>query len=136
MSESNLKKDIRHFLLADGTVSGLIGSRLYPAMAEENVATPYVIYSIVSFKPTMAHDGPTGGARARVQFHIVADRVGSLEAVSTAIQDALEGLRQSIGAANTTHIGRCAVDNVIDLGVNEDTRDREKTVDFEISLHN
>lgn len=133
-----LKTDLWYFITQDAGVSALIGTKLYPTQAPQNVAAPYVTFQTLNPEFTMAHDGPTGDRSVTVQFNIVAGNPILLENIGDAITAALVpagGLRQSIGASNTTFIGRASIDNNIDLGFNADTNEFEKALDFSLKYN-
>ena len=133
-----LKKDLIHFLMADATLTGLISTRLYPHEAPQGTPAPYVVYSQVSGSQTHTHDGPTGNKRARFQFNVVGGSPASCEAVAEAIKGALEpdgGLHQAIGSSETTFVSRCTLGSEMDLGINEETRETEKALDFLINFN-
>jgi ABC-type molybdate transport system substrate-binding protein len=48
---------IYSMLKDDSAVSALVGTRIYPELAEEGAATPYVVYSVVSNTPSDTKDG-------------------------------------------------------------------------------
>jgi hypothetical protein len=48
---------IYSLLVNDSAVSAIVGTRIYPELAEEGAAAPYVVYSVVSNTPSDTKDG-------------------------------------------------------------------------------
>ena len=48
---------IYSLLVNDSAVSALVGTRIYPELAEEGASAPYVVYSVVSNTPSDTKDG-------------------------------------------------------------------------------
>lgn len=48
---------IYSLLVNDSAVSAVVGTRIYPELAEEGAAAPYVVYSVVSNTPSDTKDG-------------------------------------------------------------------------------
>ena len=48
---------IYSLLVNDSAVSAVVGTRIYPELAEEGASAPYVVYSVVSNTPSDTKDG-------------------------------------------------------------------------------
>lgn len=48
---------IYSMLKDDSAVSALVGTRIYPELAEEGASAPYIVYSVVSNTPSDTKDG-------------------------------------------------------------------------------
>jgi len=48
---------IYNLLTNDSPVNTLVGGRIYPELAKEGVAMPYIVYSVVSNSPSDTKDG-------------------------------------------------------------------------------
>ena len=48
---------IYSLLVNDSAVSAIVGTRIYPELAEEGASAPYVVYSVVSNTPSDTKDG-------------------------------------------------------------------------------
>ena len=48
---------IYNLLKNDATVNGQVSGRIYPELAKEGVAMPYIVYSVVSNSPSDTKDG-------------------------------------------------------------------------------
>lgn len=61
-----------HFSTYSGLTS-LVGTRIYPIVAPQNVKAPYCVYSKASNQREYAHDGFCNLARSRMQVSCFAD---------------------------------------------------------------
>lgn len=77
--------ELRAAIVADPTVSSLIGSRFYPNFAPQNPTRPYVTYQPISSvrTPTMLHADNLPATR--VQIDAWSDSVDEARAVADAI---------------------------------------------------
>lgn len=83
----NLESALRAQLLADATVSGLIGTRLYPVVLPEGVQLPAVTYQRVSRTP--ARDlGGVAYTQSRIQVDCWGRSYGDAKAVAHAVRAA------------------------------------------------
>lgn len=57
----SFEADLRAHLLADATVAGLVGERIYPIVAPQNAPSVRITYSIIFGEPQNSLDGHSGG---------------------------------------------------------------------------
>ena len=126
------KQDLYHAVTNDGTLSGLISSRLYPSLAPQNATYPFVEFHTVSSSDGLCQDGPIGIIRERIQFDILADTPDECEQIKDGFYTLLHGLSGQIGSGPTTTVTHCAFDNEIDFAEWEEGKSR-KSIDFLIS---
>jgi hypothetical protein len=88
---------VRDYVLADGTVAGLIGTRLYPDMLPQKCTYPAgVIQAIDIVRPNTLR-GVASLARARIQIDVYAQPTSgsssrsAADAAGTAIRQRLDG---------------------------------------------
>lgn len=127
------KQDLWHAITNDGTISGLIGARLYPGLAPQNVTYPFVTFNTVSNSDENCHDGPVGIPETRIQFDILADTPDETEQIKDGLYILLHGLTGLIGSGSTTEIETSRFDNETDLSEWEEGKHR-KEVDFLIAF--
>lgn len=94
-------------LKTDGTLAALVGTRIYPARAIQDVTTPYIVFSKVSGVRVSSHDGASGLVDARFQFSIFSTTYKSCKDVAVAIQGVLEGFSGTMGGAGGVTVGGC-----------------------------
>lgn len=78
-------------------VAALIGTRMYPLVVPQDVALPAIAYQRISSKPIMAHGGPVGLTRARVQLTLVGRSYAEVKELADAVRARLNGLRGTVG---------------------------------------
>ena len=84
-------KAMRARLVSDATITGLVGTRVYPGKAPQDVTLPYVVYSRVSTTRTPTLNGPTNVPETRIQLDVIANSQASAEQVATALRNRLDG---------------------------------------------
>lgn len=98
----SIATDLRSFLLADGTIAGLIGTRLYPNLLPQSPTFPAMTFGWVSGNRFHHLDGAAGIAGPRVQFDCWALTYLEAEALFEALRLALDGFRGDIGGSPPT----------------------------------
>ena len=85
--------DLRAYLLAQGSLTELIGNRLYPSVAPEKTPTPYVTYFEVSSYGS--HDLPI--AFPRYQFSVFDTRYLTAKNVAAELRSILQRYKGRMG---------------------------------------
>jgi len=83
---------IYSMLKDDSAVSALVGTRIYPELAEQGAATPYVVYSVVSNTPVDTKDSAPVD-EAQLEVFSVADTYAAANDLADKVRTALS--RQS-----------------------------------------
>lgn len=78
-------------LTTDGTLSALVGSRVYPLMAPGDAALPLLVYQEASEVPVRALARRLALTAWRVRFDAYAESYASAKAVKAALLNVLEG---------------------------------------------
>lgn len=81
---------IYSLLTNDATVSGLVGTRVYPGMAPQGCARPFIVYQRVSGEAYPDLDGMTGIVKSRVQVDCYANTYQAASALYAAAIAALD----------------------------------------------
>lgn len=92
-----LEAAIYAHLMADGDVTALISTRLYPLTIPQDIALPAAAYQRVSGPRWEAHTAPVGYASARVQFTCQAESYSAAKGLKEEIRKSLEGYRGTMG---------------------------------------
>jgi hypothetical protein len=104
--------DLRTFLLADPTISGMVGgARIYPQMLAQNTAYPEITYSQVSGVREYSMCGPVGRARPRVSIHSWSPNYGQARDLADAVRERLNGYAGMMGS---TEVDAVKLDNEFD----------------------
>lgn len=102
-------------LTSDGTVAGLVSTRVYPLFAPQGVALPYVVYQFISRITEYSQSGPTGMKRPRVQIRSVAATYDGAQALAAAVESVLSGFSGTLGGVGGTSTDAAFLDNELDV---------------------
>lgn len=86
-----IESAIRAALLADSTVAGLIGDRVYPLVLPQNPTLPAIVYQRIASPPDLSNDGPAGPLRTRLQLTLWASTWSGSRAIAAAVKAVLHG---------------------------------------------
>lgn len=106
-----LEEALYDYITSDNTVSGIIGTRLYPAVLPEGVDLPAMAYQRISRDGMIAHDGPTGLATVRIQLTMQAQSYLTLRSLADAVRVLFDGIRGEIGGEDGVMVHESYVDN-------------------------
>jgi hypothetical protein len=130
-----VEKELQDRLVANGTVNGLIGTRIYPLKAPQNPTKPYVTFQRISGSRLQALGGAAGFGMARIQYDSWAITYNGAQALAAAIRNSFNGFIGKLSDGNSPASLRTVVvrlDNERDL-FEEDTGLYRVTQDFLIS---
>lgn len=114
---ADLEQALYSILSADGTVSGLVGTRIYPNVIPQDVSLPAIAYQRISAMRVFSHGGPSCLARPRFQITCLATSYSSAKAVANAVRGALNGY---VGTAATVEIQASFIQNEFDTFTDDD----------------
>jgi hypothetical protein len=86
---------IYSLLVNDSAVSALVGTRIYPELAEEGASTPYVVYSVVSNTPSDTKEG-TPIDEAQLEIFSVANTYAAANDLADKVRAALDRKSQTV----------------------------------------
>lgn len=97
-----LEASLTSRLLADSTLSGLVGTGVYPvnlpvALASQTSPPPCVTYRTISDVPTFTLNGSTVSIKTRIEYNSWATTYAAAKAVALAIQSSLTGYSGQLG---------------------------------------
>ena len=92
---------LNSLLTGDSAVSTLVGSKVYPELAPEGTALPYLVYSVVSNTPSDAKDG-TPIDEAQVEIFSVANSYGNANDLADKVRAALDRKSSTVSVAQGT----------------------------------
>lgn len=99
-------------LLADATVVGLVGSRIYPNLAPQGTPAPFVVFRVVSDVPdnTLTGSASSTIVNSRVQIDAYAKRYLDAHQAADAVDVVLSALAQ-VGLSAWREVTRDLYDN-------------------------
>lgn len=94
-------EDVLYSLLKnDATVAGLVGDKIYPYMADENIALPYIVYEETGNEPTNTKQGISDLDTISVNIESYAGSVLDLNTLRAAVRSKLERFNGIVGTKN------------------------------------
>src|SRR5262245_12794687 len=93
----DIRPALRALLLADPTVSGLVGgSRIYPLVMPQGMRSPSVVYQRIAGVYPYTMDGPAGIVQSSVQFDSIAETNDAANQLANAVHDVLTGMKGEV----------------------------------------
>jgi hypothetical protein len=97
MTVLDVRSALRAFLVADSTITAVVGSgddaRVYPIRLPQGVVQPSVVYTRVSGEGDYHTRGPSGLMRPRVQIDCWAQRVDVATSLANLVKARLDGFQ-------------------------------------------
>jgi hypothetical protein len=87
----SIEQTLYDTLRNDGTVAGLVSTRIYPSVAPDNAAVPYLTYQVIS---TEAHNKLVGSPdteRKSIQVNCISNSYTESKSISAACKSAING---------------------------------------------
>lgn len=110
-----MERAVRSVLVDDATVSGLVGSRIYPTVAPATAGLPYVVYQRISTNRVRDQGGVSDLAQPRIQVSCWADSYSGTKTLADAVRAAIDGYRGTAGPVGSqTAIRRITCENETD----------------------
>jgi hypothetical protein len=98
------------YLMAQGRVTTLISTRLYPVVIPQDASLPAAAYQLISGDWERQHDKRTGGAklrRARIQITVTGVDYDDAKEAAAAIEEVCDSFR---GQWGTEYVQECRVE--------------------------
>lgn len=86
---------IYSLLVNDSAVSALVGTRIYPELAEEGASAPYIVYSVVSNTPSDTKEG-TPIDEAQLEIFSVGNTYAAANDLADKVRAALDRKSQIV----------------------------------------
>jgi len=119
-------------LLADAGVSALVGTRVY-RLLPQNVTYPAIQYQRISAERFNTLDGPNDLTQIRMQVDSWSDSYEQVKALATAVRQALNGVRNTLGSQAVQHVYLVAGDTD-DVTIDGDRIDHRVTQDYMVLM--
>jgi len=97
-------KAIYYLLSNNDGLSALVGTRVFPEIAEQNTALPYVVYTIRSNEPSDTQRGPSELDTASVEVNCFAETYQTAIAISVAVRAAIDRAKGTYSGVNVQSI--------------------------------
>lgn len=88
-----IRKMLYSILSNAPSVTGLVGTRIYPVIVPEDVSKPALAYQVISERRRYIMQGQDAVTDSRVQITIVAESVQQMDTVAQALRNLLSGYK-------------------------------------------
>jgi len=96
----SIESDLVAHLKNDSGVSALVGTRIYPLMAPQNVINPYITYQVVNDNSNQCMGGEVYQNDTRFQLDVWSTKYSEVKAIKEAVLSALIGFKSSNSISN------------------------------------
>ena len=90
-----IEVDLVNLLKNNVEVSALIGTRIYPLVAPQNVVNPYITYQVINGKDEQCLSGGIYQEDIRFQIDCWSKSYSNVKAIRTAVKNSLIGFKSS-----------------------------------------
>ncbi len=124
----SLETELRTRLASDGTISGLVSTRIYPIKLPQNPTYPALVYRRISGPRARHLTAASGRGDARIQVDSWATSYVGAQALSAAVRSSLHGF---IGTLTTLDVAITLANEIDDY--DEDAEKHRVIQDYTIS---
>lgn len=100
----NAGKAVYGILSANSGVTDLVGTRIFPEIAEQEAATPFIVYQLQSVAPEDTHDGPSKLDEVRFEFLCYADTYNEAADLGEKVRAALDRVKGTFNSINVESV--------------------------------
>jgi len=118
------------YLLAQSTVTALVGDRIDLGIAKQTTIKPYVVISKISGVREHSHDGESGLAHPRLQISVFANSYGSAKQVTEAIRGVLDCYTGTMGGEGGVVVQAVFLEDETDFYEGEATNIYQVATDY------
>lgn len=93
---NNVRAALRHYLLADGGIAGIVGTRVFPIKLPQGEIRPSIVYTRISDAGDHHMGGASGLGRPRIQVDSWAQTYDVAAALADSVKERIDGFRGSI----------------------------------------
>lgn len=98
MALKDIRPALRSFLLADATVAGIVGTRIYPVKLPQGVSGTSLILNEISGQGDHHMQGASGLVTVRMQIGCWSQTADGAHALHLAVKECLDGFRGAMGS--------------------------------------
>lgn len=101
---TTIAEGLRTLVLADATVAGLIGTRMFPVILPQNPTLPAITYQYLSGRSVVSNDGASGLAESTFQIDCWGATYASTDELYEAVRDRLIAYKGDAGGVDVQGI--------------------------------
>src|SRR4030095_6669000 len=87
----DLRPGLRNYLLTDSNIAAMVGTRIYPVIAQQGIKDDLIVYNTISEIEGYHFSGPTGLVLARYQIDAWSVSAGRAARLADLIKERLRG---------------------------------------------
>ena len=122
----NTGKAVYGILSTNSGVTDLVSTRIFPEIAEQEAATPFIVYQLQSVAPEDTHDGPSKLDEVRFEFICYADTYDQAADVGVKVRAALDRVSGTYNGVNVESVQF----NDVDINIEYDPRRYSQVLTF------
>ena len=123
-------KAIYHLLTNATAITDIVGTRIYPEVAQQDGDLPYIVYNITNNEPSDTKPEPSKLDTAEIEVHCYATSYSQAIDIAVAVRGALDRVKGTYNGVNVQSIQY--INEVIDF--DEPQRAYEVTADYEVRI--
>jgi len=123
-------KAIYYLLTNDANIAALVDDRVYPEIANQQDAKPYVVYNVRSNDPSDTQKGPSELDTAAVEINCYAPTYETAIAISVAVRAAIDRVQ---GTYNGVNVQSCQYQSEV-MGFDEPQRLYRVMADYQVRI--
>ena len=86
----NVGKALYNILSSDADIVAICGTRVYPEIADQDAALPFIVYKVSDIQPSGTKSGSSSLDTARVDVYCVSEEYGEAMTISDEVRSALD----------------------------------------------
>ena len=122
----NIGKAVYGILSGTTAVTDIVGTKIFPEIAEQETAVPFVVYQVQSVQPEDTHDGPSKLDEVRVEVLCYDDAYNGAADLASAVRGALDRVRGTYNGVNVESVQF----NDVDFEIEYDPRRYSQVLTF------
>ena len=122
----NAGKAVYGILSGTTAVTDIVGTRIFPEIAEQEAVTPFIVYQLQSVDPEDTHDGPSKLDEVRFEFLCYADSYNAAADLGVAVRAALDRVSGTYNGVNVESVQF----NDVDVDIEYDPRRYSQVLNF------
>jgi len=122
----NAGKAVYGILSANSGVTDIVGTNIFPEIAEQETAVPFIVYQLQNVAPEDTHDGPSKLDEVQFEFLCYADSYNAAADLGVAVRAALDRVS---GTYNGVHVESVQF-NDVDVEIEYDPRRYSQVLKF------
>ena len=122
----NAGKAVYGILSANSGVTDIVSTRIFPEIAEQEAATPFIVYQLQSVDPDDTHDGPSKLDEVRFEFICYADSYNQAADLGEKVRGALDRVSGTYNGVNVESVQF----NDVDVNIEYDPRRYSQVLTF------